>query len=96
VRGEVVGQGDGGEDLPVRCVISEVRRQRMGDGVLWRWTSAVVGGDVEGILQLREGKEMVRRGGIEEENRRRRRSPIEEEGGDKSISPGGEVDKRHR
>jgi hypothetical protein len=53
----------------------------------------VAGGDVKGILQLCEGMETVKRGGIEEENGRRWRSPIEEEGSSKSIAHGGEVDK---
>jgi hypothetical protein len=53
----------------------------------------VAGSDVEGILQLCEGMETVKRGGIEEENGRRWHSPIEEEGSSKSIAHGGEVDK---
>jgi hypothetical protein len=60
----------------------------------------VVGdGDVEGSLQLREGKKTVKRGGIEEENGRRRRSSIEEEGGGggsilvaSCVDNGGEVE----
>jgi hypothetical protein len=73
------------------CDVSPVR---CGDSrwvaAFWRrWTSAVTSGDVEGILQLCEGKEIVRHRGIKEENGRRWRSPIEEEGGSKSVAPDG-------
>jgi hypothetical protein len=66
-----------------------------------RWHSGVpatvAGDEVERILQLYEGKEMVRCGGIIEENSRWRCSLIEGddgEGGSKSIAPGGRFRRR--